>query len=219
MTADSSAEQSVFHAFMTPTKAPPAPSPGGNAGAANAGGSHGTGGGGGSHRSGGGGANAPGLDSGRERRRGPGQGARADRDPVYYPKLIQSSSQYCSNAAYCARSKPPARRSYPRAYLIHDRQGVAHYAYRMTLVINPALGQYYGVQGTTWQNPPILSSPSGTKTVSGKQLLLYSNGSKLSRGRVADPAGRVLDLEHADRRSHQPADGRDRRVADKASGK
>jgi hypothetical protein len=36
------------------------------------------------------------------------------------------------------------------------------------------------VQGSTWLNPPILSSPSGTKTVNGKQLLLFTNGSKLS---------------------------------------
>jgi hypothetical protein len=50
----------------------------------------------------------------------------------------------------------------------------------MTVVMNPALGQYYGVQGSTWLNPPILSSPSGTKTVNGKQLLLFTNGSKLS---------------------------------------
>jgi hypothetical protein len=70
--------------------------------------------------------------------------------------------------------------SYPRAYLLHDRTGVAHYAYRMTLVMNPALGQYYGVQGTTWLNPPILSSPSSTKMVNGKQLLLFANGSKLT---------------------------------------
>ena len=50
----------------------------------------------------------------------------------------------------------------------------------MTLEINPVRGQDYGVQGTTWQNPPILSSPSQTKSVNGKELLLYANGSKLS---------------------------------------
>ena len=59
-------------------------------------------------------------------------------------------------------------------------RAIAHYAYRMTLEINPVLGQYYGVQGTTWQNPPILSSPSATRFVNGKRLVLYANGSKLS---------------------------------------
>jgi hypothetical protein len=50
----------------------------------------------------------------------------------------------------------------------------------MTLVMNPALGQYYGVQATAWQTPPILNSPSEVRTVAGKQLLLYFNGHKLS---------------------------------------
>ena len=38
----------------------------------------------------------------------------------------------------------------------------------MTLVLNPVLGEYYGVQGTTWQNPPLLDSPSGTRIVGGQ---------------------------------------------------
>jgi len=59
----------------------------------------------------------------------------------------------------------------------------------MTLVMNPIFGQYYGVQGTTWQNPPILNSPSGTRMVNGKQLLLYANGSKLSLVAWRTPQG------------------------------
>jgi hypothetical protein len=59
----------------------------------------------------------------------------------------------------------------------------------MTLVINPVLGEYYGVQGTTWQNPPILSSPSETKTVNGKQLLLFANGGKLGLVAWRTPKG------------------------------
>ena len=101
--------------------------------------------------------------------------------PVYFPKLIVAGSGYCSDhTSLCPVEQGATGASYPRAYLLHDRHGVAHYAYRMTLEINPVLGQYYGVQGTTWQNPPILSSPSQTKSVNGKELLLYANGSKLS---------------------------------------
>jgi hypothetical protein len=50
----------------------------------------------------------------------------------------------------------------------------------MTLSVDPAGGQYYGVQGTTWQTPPILNSPTQTRTVAGKQLMLFANGGKLS---------------------------------------
>ncbi len=101
--------------------------------------------------------------------------------PIYYPKLIVSGSQYCSNTtSLCPEEGGAGTGFYPRAYLLHDRHGISHYSYRMTIAINPVLGEYYGVQGTTWQNPPILQSPTETKTVNGKQLLLYSNGGKLS---------------------------------------
>jgi hypothetical protein len=50
----------------------------------------------------------------------------------------------------------------------------------MTLVLNAVLGQYWGVQGMTWQNPPILTNPTQTKTVGGKKLDLYANGGKIS---------------------------------------
>ena len=40
----------------------------------------------------------------------------------------------------------------------------------MTLALNPVLGEYYGVQGMTWKNPPLLASPSGTRTVAGRKL-------------------------------------------------
>ena len=64
--------------------------------------------------------------------------------PVYYPRVIADQSRYCTNGSD-ARSGPPAP-PYPRAYLIHDQGGNAHVAYRMTLVMNPVLGQYYGVR-------------------------------------------------------------------------
>ncbi len=99
---------------------------------------------------------------------------------VYYPKLIASGSRYCLGAIGNCPVEVASPGSYPRAYLIHDRSGLSHASYRMTLELNPALGQYYGVQGTTWQSPPILAHPAGTKLVAGKQLLLYANGGKLN---------------------------------------
>jgi LCP family protein required for cell wall assembly len=175
VTADAIAEQHVFQQFMTPTKVAPAPSstPSGPARASGPSKPK-------SGRGGGGGANAPGLTLDVSDGLAQARALAPTGIPIYFPKLIQASSRYCSSTTYVCPLEAPSPGSYPRAYLLHDRQGVAHYAYRMTLVMNPALGQYYGVQGTTWQNPPILSSPSGTKTVNGKQLLLFTNGSKVS---------------------------------------
>jgi hypothetical protein len=140
--------------------------------------------------SGGGGANAPGLT--RDVSDGVGQ-AKALGPlgiPIYYPKLILAGSSYCSNlSSICPVEGGAGSGYYPRAYLLHDRQGIAHYSYRMTLELNPAQGWYYGVQGTTWLNPPILNSPSGTRTVNGKTLLLYANGSKLSLVAWRTPQG------------------------------
>jgi polyisoprenyl-teichoic acid--peptidoglycan teichoic acid transferase len=100
--------------------------------------------------------------------------------PIYYPGVITPAGQYCTDASNACPVETSNSGTYPRAYVIRDQQGNPHPAYRMTLVINPDLGEYYGIQGTTWQNPPLLRRPTSTQTVNGKQLLLYSNGGKLS---------------------------------------
>jgi polyisoprenyl-teichoic acid--peptidoglycan teichoic acid transferase len=105
---------------------------------------------------------------------------------VYYPRRIVAASSYCSGVAGNCPLEISGSGSYPRAYTLHDQQGKPHAAYRMTLVMNPALGQYYGVQGTTWQNPPILNNPTQTRTVGGKKLMLFAAG-----GRLADVAWRT----------------------------
>ena len=166
------AEQAAFRAFMRPTTG--SPLPGGNAPAqpANAGK--------GSHGSGGGGGPVPGLTADVSDGQAQAKVLGPIGIPIYYPKLIASGSQYCSSQTSLCPVETTSPGSYPRAYLLHDQQGIAHYSYRMTLEINPILGEYYGVQGTTWLNPPILSKPAQTKTVNGKQLLLYADGGKLS---------------------------------------
>ncbi len=100
--------------------------------------------------------------------------------PVYYPRLILSGSQYCSGLTGNCPLEVASPNSYPRAYMIKDQKGVRHRAYRMTIVLNSLLGEYYGVQGTTWQNPPLLSSPTETRMVAGKKLMLFANGGKLT---------------------------------------
>jgi LCP family protein required for cell wall assembly len=170
VTADPGAEAQAFKAFMTPTTGSPLPaaSPPHVAGSGSSG-SHG-----------GGGGPVPGLSA------DVGDGEAQTKAlgpigiPIYFPKMIMSGSNYCSSATFVCPLETASPGSYPRAYLLHDQHGIAHYSYRMTLELNPVLGEYYGVQGTTWLDPPILSKPTETKTVGGKQLLLYANGGKLS---------------------------------------
>ncbi len=89
--------------------------------------------------------------------------------PVYFPRLIVAGSNYDG----------PTAGEYPRGYTIADPSGERHTAYRIVVVLNSLLGQYYGVQGTTWANPPLLASPSETRVVNGRTLELFLDGHKL----------------------------------------
>jgi LCP family protein required for cell wall assembly len=66
-----------------------------------------------------------------------------------------------------------------RIYGLRGRDGTLHRAYRLVLVHNRIDGQFYGVQGTTWRNPPLLAHPSATRTVKGRRLELFRSGSRL----------------------------------------
>jgi LCP family protein required for cell wall assembly len=112
--------------------------------------------------------------------------------PIYYPRVILSSSSYCSTiTGNCDVTYPDSEyaTSYPRKYILRSPDGAPHAAYRMTLVINQLLGLYYGVQGTTWQDPPILNNPTQTERIGGKALLEYFNGHKLGLVAWRTPRG------------------------------
>jgi polyisoprenyl-teichoic acid--peptidoglycan teichoic acid transferase len=113
--------------------------------------------------------------------------------PVYYPRYLVAGSAYCSSlTGNCNDGQEPAveyARSYPRSYVIHGHQNARYPAYYMTVEINPLLGEYYGIQGTTWQNPPLLANPSATKTVDGKKLELFAAGGRLMTVAWKTPAG------------------------------
>jgi LCP family protein required for cell wall assembly len=101
--------------------------------------------------------------------------------PVYYPRLVAARSSYCYDDASACYLEVPSRRSYPRKYTISDRSGHRYLAYRMTLVVNPVLGQYYGIQGLQWRNPPLLANPSRTRMVNGKRLEIFTAGSRVTQ--------------------------------------
>jgi polyisoprenyl-teichoic acid--peptidoglycan teichoic acid transferase len=109
--------------------------------------------------------------------------------PVYFPRLVVAGSDYCSSLTSNCPTEIASPGSYPRAYKIRNQNGVGFPAYRMTLEINPVLGEYYGVQGTTWSNPPLLASPTQTKFVGGKKLELFANGGKLTTVAWKTPHG------------------------------
>jgi len=89
--------------------------------------------------------------------------------PVYYPKMLVSGTSY----------EPVTPGQYPRGYELHDPRGVPHAAYRLVMAFNASLGQFYGVQGTTWKQAPILSNPQEIRVIAGKRLELHFDGRRL----------------------------------------
>ena len=59
-----------------------------------------------------------------------------------------------------------------------DRNGNHYRAYRLT-VDSGGIGQYYGIQGTTWTGPPILDNPDDHIQMRGRKYDLFYDGQKL----------------------------------------
>jgi LCP family protein required for cell wall assembly len=82
--------------------------------------------------------------------------------PFYFPTRIHQRSRYDSERA--------------RTYTIRDENGRRRRAYRIVLRKTDGFGQYYGVQGMTWKDPPILDNPTRRIRRGGRTLSLYYDG-------------------------------------------
>jgi polyisoprenyl-teichoic acid--peptidoglycan teichoic acid transferase len=110
--------------------------------------------------------------------------------PVYYPTDIPDNFKYCFTLTLdCNEDTNPSSaytNSYPRSYSIDGPDNTRYPAYVFTLVESSgdqtdlATGQYFNVQGTTWQDPPLLRDPSLVRVVNGKRLEIYSQGGQIS---------------------------------------
>jgi LCP family protein required for cell wall assembly len=84
--------------------------------------------------------------------------------PFYFPKLRLTGARYASPQ--------------PRIYSLRDATGKLHKAYR--LVLKKGIeNEYYGVQGTTWKNPPILDGAHDVVERDGRKLLVYYDGRRV----------------------------------------
>jgi len=83
---------------------------------------------------------------------------------VYFPKARVSRGRY--------------GRDSPRAYTIKDRSGTPHRAYRIVLSQGDN-GQYYGVQGVAWSQPPILKNPTDRVRMRRRTYQRYFDGKRI----------------------------------------
>jgi LCP family protein required for cell wall assembly len=83
--------------------------------------------------------------------------------PVYYPTKSSLGAVF---------AQPP------RVYEIDTREGKQYPAYRM-VVSTGVIGEYYGIQGTTWKNPPVLDGSHESHTIHGRKFDYYWDGTRL----------------------------------------
>jgi LCP family protein required for cell wall assembly len=92
--------------------------------------------------------------------------ARRLKFPFYFPTVITNRSQYTKDT--------------PRIYRLRDEDGNRHQAYRLVLSAGET-GEYWGVQGLTWRDPPILNDPDRIRKEGGREFLLFYDGKDLIR--------------------------------------
>ena len=83
--------------------------------------------------------------------------------PALYPTLRLQGSVYAGP---------------PRVYKLRGTDGKRYGAYRMVLQTSRA-GEYYGLQGITWRNPPILEGVTETRKIGKRTYELAYDGDRL----------------------------------------
>jgi LCP family protein required for cell wall assembly len=84
---------------------------------------------------------------------------------IYYPRLGVPHSSFSISS--------------PRAYRICGPHGHCWASYRMVISRNPLLGEYYGLQGTRWKDPPIIKSPTEIRTYHGRKFMIFKDGDRV----------------------------------------
>jgi LCP family protein required for cell wall assembly len=94
--------------------------------------------------------------------------------PVFYPTRLPSGAYYVESNSY-------EHIQDPRVYHLKDTDEERHAAYRMVGVLElPDGNHYFGMQGIQgWSDPPILSNPSLTKTIHGREYDIYVDGDRI----------------------------------------
>ena len=90
--------------------------------------------------------------------------------PVYAPAWLTPRGKYPASTGV-ARS--------PRLYALPDRAGHRHQAYRLVVVEDETQGQYYGIEGTSWQHPPFLDGSHSTQRMAGRSYHVYYDGAHI----------------------------------------
>jgi polyisoprenyl-teichoic acid--peptidoglycan teichoic acid transferase len=83
--------------------------------------------------------------------------------PVYYPTMRTKGSLFVGP---------------PRVYKYRGLDNKVYGGFRI-VIKRDLVGEYYGVQGTTWQDPPILDGPSEERRIGNRTFELHYDGDRL----------------------------------------
>lgn len=86
--------------------------------------------------------------------------------PVFYPTAMVNKATYQDAST--------------RGYRMTTAQGKRVSAYRIVAKLSGSPGDYYGVQGVNWDDPPILKNPSEIRRIKGRDYELFYEGGKLA---------------------------------------
>ncbi len=94
--------------------------------------------------------------------------------PVFYPTRLPPEAHY-------VETDPYEHVVDPRVYRFKDDDGNRHVAYKMVAVMEAPDGyHYFGVQGIRgWEDPPILSNPSVTETIHGREYEIFVDSGEI----------------------------------------
>jgi len=94
--------------------------------------------------------------------------------PVFYPTRLPPGAAF-------EESNPFLHIQDPRVYHFKDTDDDRHGAYRMVITLDLPDGvHYFGVQGIQgWSDPPILSGPSITETIRGREYEIFLDGDRV----------------------------------------
>ncbi len=88
---------------------------------------------------------------------------RLRRIEIVYPRKLLAGSSFVAPS---------------RAYTLRGKKRRKHRSFRMVISAG-RIGEYYGLQGTTWRSPPILSGPYEKRKVGGRDVRVYYDGARV----------------------------------------
>lgn len=95
--------------------------------------------------------------------------------PIFYPTRLPPGAAF-------VETNPYEHVVDPRLYHLKDKDKERHAAYRMVGAYQPEYETaYFGIQGIRgWEDPPILSDPTETREMHGREYQIYSTAGKVT---------------------------------------